>query len=616
MLVKHGSFAAITSGGSPSAGDQAITGLGFQPKAIIFYSTGETTDDGSSALAAVASVMYGMTAGSTQNAVFCHAVVEGANPAVAGKAWNETACIEFLSNGVPTTDGIAALKSFDADGFTINWSAFPGSARLVKFIALGGSDITNAKVGFFASNSSLGVGTQSITGVGFTPDFLMFLGGDMTAAGTASNSAWCVGAASGTAAGRQFFVYDVDNAGGASMQYTSSGKCIVGGTGSRSGSLASFNADGFSISWNPDPGSALRFGYLALKGGNYFVGNETQGTSTGNKATTGVGFLPAGALYISGAAEAGSGGGISFGGASSSTARGAISYGRFDSPTAHARSDRRSTRALWFLFVNSLSAVSTGGNADLVTFDSDGFTLNWITSDATARVFNYIAFGPAASAATYTDAGTVTLSLTPSAAETYLPNIREEMTNLAKSTLNGGITSSAVTLTVVDGSKFPTRGFFRVVVDPDGVSPEIIRCSGRAGNVISVDTGGRGDGGTSPSSWNSGTLVVHSITVESLDARIKDTLALNIVPRSSAHVAGYRELVLANATGGAFTVTLPSALAQAGKTVVVKRMNSGANNVTVAAAGSETIDGAATFALTTQYEVVRLVSDGSVWVKV
>lgn len=59
--------------------------------------------------------------------------------------------------------------------------------------------------------------------------------------------------------------------------------------------------------------------------------------------------------------------------------------------------------------------------------------------------------------------------------------------------------------------------------------------------------------------------------------------------------------IRADASGGAFTVTLPDAKTVLGQIFVVKRLNSGANAVTVAAAGGLLIDGAATSALATQY---------------
>ncbi len=75
--------------------------------------------------------------------------------------------------------------------------------------------------------------------------------------------------------------------------------------------------------------------------------------------------------------------------------------------------------------------------------------------------------------------------------------------------------------------------------------------------------------------------------------------------------------VVADATGAAFAVTLPTAAGiRKGREYLVKRLNAGANNVTVTAAGAETIDGAATVALVAQYAFLRVQSDGSNWHKV
>ncbi len=71
---------------------------------------------------------------------------------------------------------------------------------------------------------------------------------------------------------------------------------------------------------------------------------------------------------------------------------------------------------------------------------------------------------------------------------------------------------------------------------------------------------------------------------------------------------------LCNATTGAFTVTLPSANASVGQIYTIKKIDSSANAVTISRAGSDTIEGATTYALATQYKFVTLVSGGSgVW---
>jgi len=68
--------------------------------------------------------------------------------------------------------------------------------------------------------------------------------------------------------------------------------------------------------------------------------------------------------------------------------------------------------------------------------------------------------------------------------------------------------------------------------------------------------------------------------------------------------------ILADATAAAITITLPKTVNE--KTVAVKKIDN-VNNVTIQTGGSETIDGAATKVLSTQYDSVTLSCDGSNW---
>ena len=71
--------------------------------------------------------------------------------------------------------------------------------------------------------------------------------------------------------------------------------------------------------------------------------------------------------------------------------------------------------------------------------------------------------------------------------------------------------------------------------------------------------------------------------------------------------------VLVDASGGAVTVTLKSALVCEQKRITIKKIDSSGNAVTVDADGSETIDGAATKSLAAQYNYIELVSQGGAW---
>lgn len=68
-----------------------------------------------------------------------------------------------------------------------------------------------------------------------------------------------------------------------------------------------------------------------------------------------------------------------------------------------------------------------------------------------------------------------------------------------------------------------------------------------------------------------------------------------------------------SASGAARTITLPTAASVAGLTFVIRKSDSSANTVTIDGNGAETINGAATKVLSSQYETVTLMSDGTNW---
>jgi hypothetical protein len=83
---------------------------------------------------------------------------------------------------------------------------------------------------------------------------------------------------------------------------------------------------------------------------------------------------------------------------------------------------------------------------------------------------------------------------------------------------------------------------------------------------------------------------------------------------SAAYTASAGDsVILADASRGAFAVTLPSASGARGRQYTVKKTDSSAGAVTVAAPGGELIDGAPARQLTAQYAAVTVLSDGSGW---
>jgi hypothetical protein len=91
-------------------------------------------------------------------------------------------------------------------------------------------------------------------------------------------------------------------------------------------------------------------------------------------------------------------------------------------------------------------------------------------------------------------------------------------------------------------------------------------------------------------------------------------LAASVVTKTSAYTATVNDdVILCSASGGAFTITLPAAATRTGKFLWIKKTDSTFSAVTVDGNGSETINGALTTTLNTQYEGIQIVSDGSNW---
>jgi len=90
-----------------------------------------------------------------------------------------------------------------------------------------------------------------------------------------------------------------------------------------------------------------------------------------------------------------------------------------------------------------------------------------------------------------------------------------------------------------------------------------------------------------------------------------DCLRVQVVTKTGAYTATDDDIViLVDATAGAITITLPAASGRSGQVYIIKKIDSSANTVTVDANASETIDGALTYSLASQYDVVRIVCDG------
>jgi len=93
-------------------------------------------------------------------------------------------------------------------------------------------------------------------------------------------------------------------------------------------------------------------------------------------------------------------------------------------------------------------------------------------------------------------------------------------------------------------------------------------------------------------------------------SQIESVGARQIVNKAINYTALSGDIILVDTTSGDVTITLLAA-SSIGSFVTVKKTSSDAHNVIISRAGSDTIDGQTTQLLTTQYESIDMVADGS-----
>lgn len=81
--------------------------------------------------------------------------------------------------------------------------------------------------------------------------------------------------------------------------------------------------------------------------------------------------------------------------------------------------------------------------------------------------------------------------------------------------------------------------------------------------------------------------------------------------KTGAYTANWGELVRVDASGGSFTITLPTAVGNSGRKIMIKEVADSSETVTIDGNASETIDGSATAELTTPRGAFNFISDGA-----
>jgi hypothetical protein len=376
------------------------------PKALILWTTRQTADG----ITTDAIFFIGFGTSSTARATFGGTSQDAQATSVADRTCDNDKILQTRAVNGGAVQEELDLVSFGAGQFVVNVTV-AGTAINVHYLALGGSDLTNANVVEFTNTA--GTGTQDVTGVGFQPDFVMLLGGEHIAGDETRNSL-TLGLGFATAT-QQATVgwYAVDGAVTTNTERCQrTDGCLAWPNGSAAFrffyTFSQFLSDGFQVTKTTNPATGRFFWALCLKGGQYQVGSDTQKTSTaGTKATTTT-FQPTGVLLASFCRESTTSvvaeSRMSFGAASSASARAASWNGDTDN-LADSETDRAMEQDQCLLIADSGSPAGYAAAADLSGFNATDFTLDWDDGaggnpDATARQFVFAAFGSTAAAGT------------------------------------------------------------------------------------------------------------------------------------------------------------------------------------------------------------------------
>lgn len=287
-----------------------VSGLGFQPKVVLFWWSGRT-DTVDAAGRANAKRGFGAAVTATDRRYSTTLAQDTPTSMVTNRMQGNAACI-----GVTTTadaiDGLMDLQSMDAGGFTLVVDDVFTLDYRIHYLALGGTDIVNVATGEFQKITT--TGDQDITSVAFQPNFLLMFGSKQ---GTNNNSVSAdanmmisVAKASGT--GNQFVYMGGSNDAAANAQSISYGfdaevialpaSAIT--TIDTRATFSSFLSNGFRINFaeNSDA-TAHFFNFVAFNftSADYVAVGDllTQTDTTTDIVESGLGFSPVAAMFVS-----------------------------------------------------------------------------------------------------------------------------------------------------------------------------------------------------------------------------------------------------------------------------------------------------------------------------
>ena len=394
LQVKKGSWTGNNT--SP----QAISAVGFQPLALIVWTTGPGATDVVTAHA-IASIGFATRqGGSTQQATERHAYVDNVATSNGTSQITSAEMLNVLTSALGT-DYTINLDSLDSDGFTVSYSsAANANGDVFHYLALGGSDLTDARV-------RAGVGTDwptsgatfDLTGFGFQPDAAIVL----SPGANGLHVGFIDTAGHECSIATVFTITDTMTSSMNQDGYFSQTSALSQLTNNADtlDALADFNSwlsDGIRFNNADAPSSQKPVAILGLKGGQYHVGSAAKSASSGAQTFGSLPFQPVAVLLIGAdgvtaaatvtAATAGFTVGASS--ATDGSAEGCFMVAIGEAINTQSDRIQSTTKSIGFMTVGGPSTLQTA--ADMTAMGATSFELTWSAAGA-AELVGYMVFG-------------------------------------------------------------------------------------------------------------------------------------------------------------------------------------------------------------------------------
>ncbi len=309
---------------------------------------------------------------------------------------------ELCTPGTGTIEVALAFDSFITDGIRIDQTTASGNQELYTVILFYGADVS-AHVQSQSAGGSVDE-VVDITTVGFKPDVVLVQYGSKTRYNVRTQSAGWVQSIgwswnnSGTYVQRTNMAKGVTGLGASEITGYYAESYAGGSPAAPRLEINAFDSSGFSCTARGTGAAGLDFAWLALKFNDkiaLWAGSLDTPTSTGNSSTTLPGFKPQACLSVGSLsttvdtlnsdAEAGS---LAFG-AMDDTIEGGVCITVED---GEGTSDTQSMADAKILNVPDDDGTD-GYEASHVSFDTNGFTINYDTVLVSARKTAWLAFG-------------------------------------------------------------------------------------------------------------------------------------------------------------------------------------------------------------------------------